>query len=72
MTAGDPDILSVAGAARLAGMDRHTFARYLADESCGLRAAVVIDLPGRIRISRPRLLRHLHGEPLVSVEERAS
>lgn len=62
MTSVDPDVLTVPEAARLIGCTPRTLRGALADDD-ELRAAVVIAFPGRyVRISRPRLLHHLHGE----------
>lgn len=66
MTRGDHNVLSVAEAARVAECDRHTFTDWL-KERPDFVAAVVIDVPGaRPRISKPRLLRYLHGEQAAS------
>lgn len=64
----DPNILSVEEAARLAGTSRKIFAQWLHDDP-DFRAAVVVDVPGRFtRVSRPRLLRRLHGDAAPTVE----
>lgn len=58
----DPNILTVSQAALLAGVERHEFARWLKTQP-EFAEMVVIDLPAKtFRISRPRLLRHLHGD----------
>ena len=57
----DPNVLSVARAAPLAGVSPDRL-RWRLKTDPEFREAVVIDMPGPIRISRPRLLRHLHGE----------
>ncbi len=60
----DPNVLTVPEAARLAGCDRKTFSEWLRDDP-DFRCAVVADVPGqRVRVSRPRLLRRLHGDAL--------
>lgn len=58
----DPNILSIAEAARLTGKDPHNFSKMLKDDP-ELALKLVIDLPcTRTLISRPRLMRLLHGE----------
>lgn len=58
----DPNVLSVSQAAQLAGVERHAFAQWLKDNA-ELAEAIVIPLPSTLtRISRPRLLRFLHGD----------
>lgn len=62
MSRTDANVLSVAQAARVAECDRHTFTNWL-NQRPDFAAAVVIDVPGaRPRISKPRLLRYLHGD----------
>jgi len=61
VTRVDPDVLTVPEAAAIAGCSRWKLLRDLADDP-ELRSAIVIDWPGQTRISRPRLLRRLHGE----------
>lgn len=64
----DPNVLSVPEAARLAGKERHEFKRWI-DLDPAFRAAVVIDSPfQQIRISRPRLMRRLHGDNWREIE----
>lgn len=57
----DPDVLTIPGAARLLHRDPQTIRNWLKNEK--FREAVVIDVPsGHTLISKPRLLRHLHGD----------
>lgn len=69
-TRPEPNILTISQAADLSGCNRHVFSQWLT-ENPTLRAAVVCNLPGeRIRISRPRLLRYLHGDAADLVSQR--
>lgn len=68
----DPNILSVSQAALLAGVERHEFAYWLKTQP-EFAAAIVINLPAKTtRISRLRLLRHLHGDDWQAVLGEAS
>jgi hypothetical protein len=56
----DPNVLTVPQAAKLLGRDPQTIRNWLKDES--FHDAVVIQVPsGYPLISKPRLLRRLHG-----------
>ncbi len=58
----DPLILTLSKAAKLCDTERHVLTKWL-EEDDEFRKAVVIALPGkRVRISKPRLERFLHGE----------
>lgn len=58
----DPDVISVPAAAALIGCSRQKLLRDLHGDA-DFAAAIVIKVPGRyLRISRIRLLHHLHGE----------
>ncbi len=57
----DPEVLTIPEAARLADVADSTFRGWLHDEE--FATAVVAPVPGAwVRISRPRLLRRLHGD----------
>jgi hypothetical protein len=56
----DPNVLSVPQASTYAGVSPDRL-RWRIKNDAAFRDAVVIDMPGPIKISLPRLLRHLHG-----------
>lgn len=57
----DPDVLTIPQAARLCGCSEDKL-RHDIQVDPEFAAAIVVPQPGYTRISRPRLLRRIHGE----------